>query len=74
MGMIDAYQAREKCNVCGRLMEYHDSTCDPDDVRRHHANVKRRIKAKAQRQAVKAAMDSIGVKRVRGNLGGVFYE
>ncbi len=74
MGMIDFYQSREKCNVCGRLMEDHDTDCDPGDVRRHQAHVKRLLRAKVQRQGMKSALDSIGVRRVRGNLGGVYYE
>jgi hypothetical protein len=74
MGMIDARQAHEKCLFCGRLLDYHGSECDPDDVRRYKASVRRRIKARAQRRAMRDAADSVGVKKVRGNLGGTFYE
>jgi hypothetical protein len=74
MPMIDSWQATEKCMVCGRLMEYHDSQCDPDDIRRHKANLKRRMRAKAQRRAMKDAADSVGVRKVRGALGGTYYE
>jgi hypothetical protein len=78
-----APRAKGKCLHCGRKQEYHGDhpdpskvgyVCDPNDVRRHTANVKRRPANRARSAAMRDAMDSIGMKRVRGNLGGTYYE
>lgn len=76
---------REKCKFCGKLIEYHDYTydalnerqslvCDPDDVRRHASNLKRNAKARERRAIIAEVMDNVGMVRVRGNLGGTYYE
>ncbi len=48
--------------------------CDANDVRRHAANVKRRGKARERRAVTKDLLDSLNMHRVKGNLGGVYYE
>lgn len=70
-----------KCEHCGKREFSHEYSadgrefaCNPDDVKRHAANVKRRVKSREYRAARADAMDSIGMKRVRGNLGGTYYE
>jgi hypothetical protein len=79
------YPKTPKCKTCGKLIQYHDDRyddatgivellCDADDIRRHKANLKRRARVKATRAARADAMDSIGMVRVRGNLGGYYYE
>lgn len=61
---------RAKCETCGKLTDYHADECDRDDVRRHKANQRR----KASRAGLKEAMDSVGMTRVRGNMGGMYWE
>ena len=41
-----------------------------DEIRK----AKARARAKVRRLAMKAAMDSVGMVRVRGNLGGEYWE
>lgn len=65
---------KEKCQMCGKLVEYHGDVCDSGDIQRHKTNLKARERARVNRQGLKAAMDSIGAKRVRGNLGGTYWE
>lgn len=61
---------REKCVTCGMLLLYHKDECSPDDVRRHKTNIRRR----AARKAKDDLMSGLGMTRVRGNLGGTYYE
>jgi hypothetical protein len=68
------FDAKGKCEGCGKSERYHDDACDPDDVRRHAANVKRRARARVSRAITKDVLDSCGVHRVRGALGGTYYE
>jgi hypothetical protein len=68
------FDAKGKCEGCGKSERYHNDACDPDDVRRHAANVKRRARDRANRAITKDVLDSCGVHRVRGALGGTYYE
>lgn len=61
---------RDKCQSCGVSDRYHGTECDKDAVRRHKANVRRR----ANRAAMTAVLDSVGMVRVRGGLGGGYIE
>lgn len=65
---------RPRCTECGALLEYHGEACDVDNIRRHKANVKRRISAKANRAAMADAYASVGMVKVRGNMGGTYWE
>jgi hypothetical protein len=72
---------KECCKHCGKKELSHETSpdgrdfvCDLNDMRRHASNVKRRSRAREQRAAMRDAMDSIGMNRVRGNLGGTYWE
>lgn len=40
----------------------------------YYAEIRRKALAAARRRAMTEAMDSIGMTRVRGNLGGTYWE
>ena len=42
--------------------------------KRGKQKTKRRASARLRRAAMKDVMDSVGLKRVKGNLGGTYYE
>lgn len=72
------------CLHCGKGESFHQDgqlpdgtdvfTCDPNDIRRHAQNVKRRDANRARNAATRDAMDSIGMRRVRGAGGGTYWE
>lgn len=70
----------KKCETCGQDERFHEEddngqkVCDTNDIRRHAANVKRRAKNRERYAATRDAMDSIGMKRVRGSMGGTYWE
>jgi len=62
------------CAGCGEEIDGHDGenlckTCDEAA-----ANGKRRERAKAMRRARHEVLTSLGLTRVRGACGGVYYE
>ena len=59
------------CEKCGDPISTPDgdNMCTPCDERR----TKRNTKARARRRGMKAAMESIGVVQVRGEMGGVYW-
>jgi hypothetical protein len=70
-----------KCEHCGRGKSFHaDSAdgqgyaCDPAVIKSHARNVKRRAASRERYAATKDAYDSLGMERVRGGLGGTYFE
>jgi hypothetical protein len=45
-----------------------------DDSADEQKRAARNARARARRRAIADAYDSLGMKRVRGNLGGTYYE
>lgn len=73
--------AKGKCEHCGRGESFHNDSadgqhyaCDLNDIRRHAANVKRRGPARERAAAMREAYASAGMRKVRGSLGGTYYE
>lgn len=66
------------CAKCGEEISTRDgenlcNACESNDI----ADVKRaerNRKARERRRAIHDIMDSLGLKRVRGAMGGVYYE
>lgn len=71
----------ENCDRCGNFTDVRVlgdkllcDGCRQTAEREHDKRERRNARARRNRAALKDAMDSIGVKRVRGALGGVFWE
>lgn len=69
------------CENCGRGESFHNDSadgqhyaCDPAQVKEHARNVKRRAANRGRYAAMKDVYDSLGMKRVRGGLGGTYFE
>jgi hypothetical protein len=70
-----------KCEHCGRGESFHSDSadgqgyaCDPAVIKSHARNVKRRGASRERYAATRDAYDSLGMKRVRGGLGGTYFE
>jgi hypothetical protein len=77
------YQAgkKGKCEHCGRGESFHTDSadgqgyaCDPNAIKSHARNVKRRGASRERYAATKDAYESLGMKRVRGSLGSTYFE
>lgn len=72
------------CEKCGNEISTRDgdnqcSDCENNefeliDEKPKRRGKKRNARARANRRAINDAMDSLGLKRVRGAMGGVYYE
>jgi hypothetical protein len=56
-------ETKPRCKHCGTIESFH-----------HAANIKRKARAKVRRAGIADAMDSVGMTKVRGNLGGTYWE
>jgi len=66
--------SKDKCKDCGKMIDYHGDVCDADDVRRYVANVKRNARSKLNRVARDETYKSCGLVKVRGAMGGTYWE
>lgn len=67
------------CEKCEREIDGRDGDnlcelCEKDESMAQTAKQRRNAKARARRNAMRDAMDNICMTRVRGALGGVYYE
>jgi hypothetical protein len=67
------------CEQCGREISTRDAdnrceACEELSGRTDQQAKAKRRKARQRRQAMRDAMESIGLVRVRGAMGGVYYE
>ena len=62
----------DPCPRCGRRA-FHSPSCPNNEAERIKRE-KRNARARAARRARADAYDSCGMVRVRGNLGGTYYE
>lgn len=70
-----------KCEHCGRGESFHNDSadgqhyaCDPEAIKAHARNVRRRASNRARYSAMKDAYDSVNMRPVRGNLGNIYFE
>jgi hypothetical protein len=71
---FDRKEATQPCPLCGRQVVTNTVGCSEtcDDIL--DADAKKKRRARSNRRAVADAYDSLGMKKVRGALGGTYYE
>lgn len=67
------------CLKCGNEISTRDgenlcSDCETAEMSDMETRRKRNTKARRNRKAINDVMESLGLKRVRGAMGGVYYE